>query len=73
MGYGDRFKKGDAWIVPMPSRTYTEQQKVYAYYQEYFELDLSTAKRGVQLLKVTVEDQVSGQTATGEIRFRYGE
>ena len=130
------FRKQDVWIVPMPSRTYAEAQKVYAYYEiynlaknafgqakykvkytvrstpgpsigvfgavssgfhklfssgkpqvsvtydqegmetttrEYFELDLTKAKPGVQVLGILVEDRVSGQSAKHEIRFRYGE
>jgi hypothetical protein len=31
----DKFKKGEYWIVPMPTRTYNENQKVYAYYEIY--------------------------------------
>ena len=131
----EQFRKGDVWVIPMPSRAYRHAQKVYAYYEiynltrdsfgqtkysaeyairssfqygsgvlnavargvgflfrnrkpqvsvtyeqtgregserEYFELVLSKAKPGINTLEVTIEDLVSGQTATREIRFRYG-
>jgi hypothetical protein len=134
-GHLDQFKKGDIWIIPMPSRVYGKAQKVYIYYeiynltknsfgqtryktryavrssfqsgsgalqtvargfrflfkrrkpqvsvthtqtgteptqQEYFELDLTKVKRGVNTLEVTITDEVSGQSATHEIRFRLG-
>ncbi len=31
----DRFKKGDVWVVPMPTRNYRGAQQVYAYYEIY--------------------------------------
>jgi GWxTD domain-containing protein len=31
----DKFHKGDIWIIPMPTRTYGERQKVYAYFEIY--------------------------------------
>ena len=131
----EQFRKGDVWVIPMPSRSYRHTQKVYAYYEiynltrdsfgqtkysaeytirsssqhgsgvlsavvrgvdflfrsrkpqvsvtyeqtgreaserEYFELDLSKAKPGINTLEVTIEDLVSGQIAEREIRFRYG-
>ena len=131
----EKFHKGDVWVIPMPTRSYREDQKVYAYYEiynlqedtfgqtrykvqytvrtgkghsvgvfgavkrgigaifdrgkpqvsvsyeqvgsnptetEYFELDLSKAKAGLQVLEVRVEDTVSGQSATREVRFRHG-
>lgn len=34
-GIAGRFQKGDVWIVPMPTRTYAEAQKIYAYYEIY--------------------------------------
>ena len=30
-----KFQKGDIWIIPMPTRTYGETQKVYAYFEIY--------------------------------------
>ncbi len=30
-----KFQKGDIWIIPMPTRTYGERQKVYAYFEIY--------------------------------------
>jgi hypothetical protein len=30
-----KFQKGDIWIIPMPTRTYAERQKVYAYFEIY--------------------------------------
>ncbi|MCH2665941.1 GWxTD domain-containing protein, partial [bacterium] len=30
-----KFQKGDIWIIPMPTRTYGERQKVYAYFELY--------------------------------------
>ncbi len=130
-----KFRKGDVWIIPMPTRSYGDDQKVHAYYEvynlskdtfgqtrykvnytvrtgkghsvgvfgamkrgigsifnrgkpqvsvsyeqvgsdpterEYFELDLSKAKAGLQVLEVRVEDLVSGQSSSREVRFRYG-
>lgn len=31
----DKFRKGDVWVVPMPTRNYREPQKLYAYYEVY--------------------------------------
>ena len=31
----ERFKKGDVWVVPMPTRNYRGAQQVYAYYEIY--------------------------------------
>ena len=31
----DRFKKGEVWVVPMPTRNYRGAQQVYAYYEIY--------------------------------------
>lgn len=31
----EKFQKGDIWIIPMPTRTYGERQKVYAYFEIY--------------------------------------
>jgi hypothetical protein len=56
---------------PQVSVTY-EQTGRESREREYFELDLSKAKPGINTLEVTIEDLVSGQTDTREIRFRYG-
>ena len=34
-GTNDRFRKGELWVIPVPSRTYTKEQKVYAYFEIY--------------------------------------
>ncbi|MXZ08148.1 MAG: GWxTD domain-containing protein [Gemmatimonadetes bacterium] len=34
-GTNNRFRKGELWVVPVPSRTYTKEQKVYAYFEIY--------------------------------------
>lgn len=34
-GSADKFRKGDIWVVPMPTRNYGKEQKVYAYYEIY--------------------------------------
>ena len=34
-GPHNRFKKGEVWVVPMPTRNYKGAQKVYAYYEIY--------------------------------------
>lgn len=31
----ERFKKGEVWVVPMPTRNYRGAQQVYAYYEIY--------------------------------------
>ena len=134
-GSAGKFRKGDLWVVPMPTRNYGEKQKIYVYYeiynlekntfgqtryevkylirsiaersgsvvgrvssgfdrlfnrkkpqvsvtytqvgsepteQEYFEIDLSKAKPGVQILEAKIKDLVSGKSTNREIRFRYG-
>ncbi len=40
--------------------------------KEYVELDLRKAKPGVNVLEVTVTDQVSSQKDTREVVFMYG-
>ena len=34
-GMNDRFRKGELWVIPVPSRAYTKEQKVYAYFEIY--------------------------------------
>jgi GWxTD domain-containing protein len=34
-GSAQRFRKGEVWVVPMPTRNYRESQKFYAYYEIY--------------------------------------
>ena len=34
-GSNSRFRKGNIWVVPMPSRAYKLDQKVYAYFEIY--------------------------------------
>jgi len=34
-GASHRFKKGDVWIIPMPTRAYDADQNVYAYFEIY--------------------------------------
>ena len=31
----EQFKKGDIWIIPMPTRAYRQKQKVHAYFEIY--------------------------------------
>lgn len=131
-----KFQKGDIWIIPMPTRTYGEKQKVYAYFEiynlkkndfgqtsyktqynvrssslpsvgvfgavssgfkalfrnrkpsfsietehtgsnteveaEYVEIDLDKAKPGVNALEIRITDLVTGEEASREVKFRYG-
>ena len=40
--------------------------------REYVELDLKKAKPGVNIVEITVQDQVSATKATREVVFVYG-
>ena len=40
--------------------------------QGYVEIDLSKVKRGINVLEIKIEDLVSGENTTREIRFQYG-
>ena len=68
-GSAQRFRKGEVWVVPMPTRNYRESQKFYAYYEIY---NLSKDPFGQTRFSCTISGSVDLKADQGGVGIACG-